>query len=290
MRTFIRTLIWLIRGIKVYALVGKPGTGKSFRARLVAQKYGIELILDDGLLIRDDKILAGKSAKKEKTFLGAVKTSLLDEESHRTEIFKALQRQRFKRILIIGTSDKMVKKIALRLGLPAPTKFIRIEEVASEEEIETAMRSRTVEGKHVIPVPAIEISRNYPSIVYDTIKVFFQKKLLFNNTSQAFEKTVVQPEYGKKGRVYISEAALTQMVLHCAEEFDDSIVVKKVSMKYGMNGYTLGIFIHVPFGVQMSGSMHSFQQYIVENLERFTGIMIDKVDVTIQEVSYEGKT
>ena len=61
-------------------------------------------------------------------------------------------------------------------------------------------------------------------------------------------------------------------------------------MKYGMNGYTLGIFIHAPFGVQMSGSMHSFQQYIVENLERFTGIMIDKVDVTIQEVSYEGKT
>jgi len=126
MRTFIRTLIWLIKGIKVYALVGKPGTGKSFRAKLVAQKYGIELILDDGLLIRDQKILAGKSAKKEKTFLGAVKTSLLDEQSHRTDIYKALQKQKFKRILIIATSDRMPNKIALRLGLPAPTKFFRI--------------------------------------------------------------------------------------------------------------------------------------------------------------------
>jgi adenylate kinase family enzyme len=170
MRTFIRTLIWLIKGIKVYALVGKPGTGKSFRAKLVAQKYGIELILDDGSSSGSEDSRR-KSAKKEKTFLGAVKTSLLDEQSHRTDIFKALQKQKFKRILIIGTSDRMTKKIALRLGLPAPTKFIRIEEIASEEEIETAIRSRTVEGKHVIPVPAIEISRNYPSIVYDTIKV-----------------------------------------------------------------------------------------------------------------------
>ena len=197
MRTFIRTLIWLIKGIKVFALVGRPGTGKSFRAKLVAQKHGIDLILDDGLLISDQKIIAGKSAKKEKTFLGAVKTALLDDQSHRNEIFKALQKQKFKRILIIGTSDRMTRKIALRLGLPAPSKYIRIEDVASEEEIETAIRSRTVEGKHVIPVPAIEISRNYPSVVYDTIKVF-SRKLLFNSSTQPYEKTVVQPEYGKK--------------------------------------------------------------------------------------------
>ena len=67
---------WLIKGIAVYALVGESGTGKSFRAKLLTQKYGIELLIDDGLLIRDDKILAGHSAKKEKTFLGAVKIAV----------------------------------------------------------------------------------------------------------------------------------------------------------------------------------------------------------------------
>ena len=49
--------------IKVYALVGESGTGKSFRAKLVAQKHGIDMIIDDGLLIRDNRILAGHSAK-----------------------------------------------------------------------------------------------------------------------------------------------------------------------------------------------------------------------------------
>jgi len=49
--------LFLLRGVKSYALVGSSGTGKSFRAKLVAQKYGIDLIIDDGLLIRGDQIL-----------------------------------------------------------------------------------------------------------------------------------------------------------------------------------------------------------------------------------------
>jgi len=70
----------------------KDGTGKSFRAKLVAQKYGIELIIDDGLLIRDNRILVGHSAKKEKTFLAAVKVALFDDKSHRDEIARRLQK------------------------------------------------------------------------------------------------------------------------------------------------------------------------------------------------------
>lgn len=56
--------------VSVYALVGESGTGKSFKAKLLAQKYGIEAIIDDGLLIQDDKILGGRSAKTEKTYMG----------------------------------------------------------------------------------------------------------------------------------------------------------------------------------------------------------------------------
>ena len=64
---------FLLKGIKVFALVGRSGTGKSFRAKLVAQKYGMELIIDDGLLISDQKIIAGKSAKKETAYLSSNK-------------------------------------------------------------------------------------------------------------------------------------------------------------------------------------------------------------------------
>ena len=56
---------------KVFALIGQSGTGKSFRAKLVAQKYDIEFIIDDGLLIRDNRILAGHSVIKGKNIYGS---------------------------------------------------------------------------------------------------------------------------------------------------------------------------------------------------------------------------
>ena len=50
--------------IKVYAFVGPSGTGKSYRAQMVASEKGINFIIDDGLLVDGNKIVAGESAKK----------------------------------------------------------------------------------------------------------------------------------------------------------------------------------------------------------------------------------
>ena len=286
--TSISDLYWFFKGIKVYALVGDSGTGKSFRAKLLAQKYGIELIIDDGLLIRDDKIVAGHSAKREATFLAAVRVALFDDKSHRDTIARALQYQRFKKVLILGTSDKMVNKIAVRLQLPQPQKIIRIEEIATQEEIEKAIRSRRVEGKHVIPVPSIEIQRNYPQIFYDRVRVLLKRKqnhLNVLNQSKIYEKSVVRPEFSKTGRVTISEAALSQMVIHCIGEYDDQIRIKKLSIKTDAQGYRLVIVIDVPFGTQLTGKIHKMQEYIIENIERFTGILIEDVHIIIDKIT-----
>ena len=175
MFSIFKQFLFLIRGVKSYALVGPSGTGKSFRAKLVAQKYGIELIIDDGLLIRGDQILAGRSAKKDPTYLGAVKTALFDDREHREQVARALQREKFRKILVIGTSERMVQKICERLQLPHPVKVIKIEEIATKTEIEKAVQSRKVEGKHVIPVPALEVKRSYPSIFYDSVRVFLRR-------------------------------------------------------------------------------------------------------------------
>ena len=51
--------------MKVIAFVGESGTGKSHRAIKLAHRYGLNAVIDDGLLILDGKILAGVSAKQE---------------------------------------------------------------------------------------------------------------------------------------------------------------------------------------------------------------------------------
>lgn len=242
MNRIFRYAFWKLKGVKVYALVGKSGTGKSFRSKLVAEKYNIDLIIDDGLLIKGDRIIAGRSAKREQNFLTAVRTALFDEDDHQKQTLDALQKEKYQRILIIGTSEKMVHKIGARLKLPEIEKIFHIEDIATKEEIETAMRIRFSEGKHVIPVPTIEITRNYPQIVYDSMRVFFKNRAKLPwGKRRAFEKTIVRPEFSKYGKVTMSEAALTQMVVHCLDEFDNIIKVKKVIMKVKPEGYDLTV-------------------------------------------------
>lgn len=60
----------------VYALIGKSGTGKSHRAQQVSRSFGIEYIIDDGLLIKGNRIIAGKSAKKEPTKIAAIRRAV----------------------------------------------------------------------------------------------------------------------------------------------------------------------------------------------------------------------
>ncbi|CAM4127084.1 hypothetical protein [Treponema peruense] len=276
-------------GITVFALVGESGTGKSFRAKLLAQKYGINALIDDGLLIQDDKILAGRTAKHEKTYMGAVRIALFDDKQHRDEVARVLQKNKIKKILILGTSEKMVGKIAMRLQLPPPSKIIKIEDISTREEIEKAIRSRQIEGKHVIPVPAIEVKKSYSQIFYKSIREILSKgqskiKILKKDGSLS-EKSIVTPEFSKKGRIEISEAALSQMAMHCVSEFDSDIRVKKLTIKTDSHGYRLIITIDVPFGKQLTGEIHNLQQYIIENIERFTGILVEEVSIIIDKIT-----
>jgi adenylate kinase family enzyme len=284
-------LLWPFRRIKVYALVGESGTGKSFRAKLVAQKYGIDYIIDDGLLIRENRILAGHSAKKEKTFLAAVKVALFDEKAQRDEVARKLQSEKIRKVLLLGTSEKMVDKIAARLQLPNPDKIIKIEDIASQEDIEKAIRTRKIEGKHVIPLPSIEVKRSYPNIFYEAVRIFKKKKVDagpakgIGPTPKILEKSVVRPEYSKRGKVIISEAALSQMVIHCVDEYNSDIRVKKIQVKDDKMGYRLVITIDVPYGIQLGGNIHELQQYIIENIERYTGILIEEVNIIIDKIT-----
>ena len=283
-------LFFFLKRIKTYALIGESGTGKSFRAMLVAQKYGIDFIIDDGLLIKQNRILAGHSAKKEKTFLAAIKVALYDDKDRRNEIIKCLQAEKIRKILILGTSEKMVIKIAGRLELPAPHRIIHIEDIATQEEIEKAIRTRKIEGKHIIPVPSIEIKHSYPQIFYRAIRYVTRRRLsetLGGNTPQMHEKSVVRPEYSKRGKVIISESALSQMVIHCVDEYNSQIFIKKISVKDDKNGYRLVITIDVPFGLQLGGDMNELQHYIIDNIERYTGILIEEVNIIIDKIREE---
>jgi adenylate kinase family enzyme len=280
-------MLFNLSKIKVYAFIGESGTGKSFRAKLIALKYRVDFIIDDGLLIRDNRIVAGRSAKMEKSFMAAVKVALFDEKGQRDEVAKKFQGEKPKKILILGTSEKMVNKIAARLQLPPPCKIVRIEDVASQADIEKAIRMRRIEGKHVIPVPSVEIKRTYPNIFYDAIEIFKRKKVPvgIGSMSTVHEKSVVRPEYSKRNKIIISDIALGLMVKQCVAEYDSTIKIKKIVIKDDDMGYRVVLTVDVPSGISLDGTLHEMQHYVIDNIEKYTSILIEEMNIIIDKIS-----
>jgi len=190
----------------------------------------------------------------------------------------------------------MVFKIAARLQLPPPAKIVKIEDIASQEEIDKAIRTRRIEGKHVIPVPSLEVKRSYPNIFFDAIRILKRRKISSTQSEHdkvpagiglvpvLHEKSLVRPVYSKHGRVIISEIALIHLVTHCVDEYNKEIKIKKLHVKNAEMGYRLIITIDVPYGIQLGG-MHEMQQYIIDTIERYTGILIEEVNIIIDKVS-----
>ena len=284
LRRLLSKLLRNRRKITVYALVGKTGTGKSFRARLVTEKYNIELMVDDGLLIRGQRILAGKSAKREKNRVTAIKRAIFEYLDHAREVRKAIAQEKFKSILLIGTSEKMVARVADRLWLPYPDHIIYIEDVATREEISRAEESRRTRGKHVIPVPVIEVIQDPSHRILDSIKFYLKTHPILFWKKKIVEKTVVQPPFSRLGRLSISEAALSQMIMHCINEYAKEVEIHKIIIDMASSGYKIEIKLRIPFGMRIPDTLAGLQEYIVTNVESYSGIHIEEIDLTIDHI------
>ncbi len=78
---------------------------------MVASQNNIHYIIDDGLLIDENEVLAGTSAKKAPTKIETVRHALFIEKDEQDEMRKALKKYKPESLLILGTSDKMIAKI-----------------------------------------------------------------------------------------------------------------------------------------------------------------------------------
>ena len=272
---------------RVVAFVGKSGTGKSYRAKPLAKKEKAELIIDDGLLIEGDRILAGHSAKKEPTFFAAIRVCLFDDNKHRDEVVNMLQEKKNKRVLILGTSEKMIGKIISRLSLPPPYKTIRIEDVSTQQEIASALRERNMEGKHVIPLPSAEVKKNYPKIFYDKVRLFFKvqkRPVISSKTAILFEKSVVRPEFFKREIMRVPVNILSENIKKYIFEADPKVVVKDIRIHFEPKGYNIALLLDYPFYENIAFSVKNLQKTITEKIENCDNTAVSAINIVIDEM------
>lgn len=268
--------------MKVYALVGKSGTGKSHRALFVAKQYNIDFLIDDGLLIHNNKKITGSSAKREATYIAAVKRAIFHDESHRMDVVKHLNEMKANKLLLIGTSVNMVEKIARHLSLPQIETIIMIEDISSPEEIAKAKEMRHKYGKHVIPVPTVELKKDFSGYFLDKLKVF--SFLKGSSTLEVAEKSVVRPTFSYLGRYTISNRALIQIASYYLERSRWVDQVLKLKFYKTPTGIVVVGDLVCVMGCELHKIGESLSGEIKEGLEAMTQLHIERIELHIKHL------
>lgn len=272
--------------MKVYGFVGPSGTGKSYRALTLAKERGIPSIIDDGLFIVGNKVLAGTSAKREPTKIAAIRRALFMEEAHAASVREALRAAAPDALLILGTSQSMIGRIAKRLALPPVSETIRIEDISTDREIRLALRHRKEQGKHVIPVPTFEISKDFSGYFIDPLKIFRirgrEKRL------ETLEKTVVRPTYSYMGRFYIADSAIEAIAAHNAQKTEGVHRVLQVSVVSRPDGIAVYVDLAVCFGHPIHLLLEAVQVQVMEEITRVTGLNVHAVHAAARRLILHG--
>lgn len=273
--------------ITVYAFVGPSGTGKSYRAGLVASENGINFIIDDGLFIKDNEIIAGNSAKKAPTKIETVKHALFMEDKEKEDILKAIKKYKPEKILILGTSDNMVKKIAENLGLTEISKFIYISDIATEEEMQTAKRIRTTEGKHVIPVPTFELKKDFSGYILDPLQIFKSKGK--GAKPYISEKSIIRPTFSYLGNFTISDSVFRQIIDYMADKTEAIYKIAKTRVDTTEDGENIYIEVIILYGYNIMDMVSEFKMKVRKEIERLTAMNVQSIDVVVKGIQIPEK-
>ncbi|NLJ99930.1 MAG: Asp23/Gls24 family envelope stress response protein [Clostridia bacterium] len=271
--------------MQVTGLVGPPGSGKSHRALLVAFENSIPLIIDDGLLIKNNNIIAGTSSKRQKTKIGAIKTAIFNDDEHAREVGGKIREIDPEKILILGTSKEMINRIIGRLDLPEPSRYIFIDEIASKEEIETAKNIRTKFDKHVIPAPTVEVKSRFSGLLIDPLPTFFRRKAAEPRQRRFMvDQTVVQPTFNFLGKFLITSAALNQIITASVSDIPGLDNIRHIRTYTTPEGIKINFEISVFHGYNIPKIAESCQQNIERHLRHMTSLHILEININVKKL------
>ncbi len=271
--------------VEVVALVGASGTGKSQRAVVIANMLGTQYMIDDGLLIRGDKILAGRSAKAEPTKVAAVRRAIFSDPRHASEVQDILARERPERLLVLATSKRMARRICEMLALSPPARYLLIEDLASEEEIRAAIRSRQGLGQHVIPVPTMEVTRTLTGFFINPLRLLYRGGMF--RQPVVFEKTLVRPTFSTLGHFYISDRVVTSIARYAVREIPRIALRIPPVTRVEDGSVALAITCELEGHHDLIDSLVKVQNRVKHAVEHMTGLTVTAVNINV--VSIQGQ-
>ena len=287
--------------MEIIALHGPSGTGKSHKAIWVTNRHDCDAIIDDGLFIKDRRIIAGTSAKSEPNKILAVKKAIFLNPDEATIIKRAIKDTQPERILVLGTSKKMVNRIVNALDLPPISLYIDIEEITTEAERDEASHHRLKEGKHIVPVPTVELkphSQGKMQII-PKIKEFFGKERPNLKPPRVDGKSIVRPVFSLYGKLIIDDVAVKGIVQYTlitneaitkvTDILIDHIYRGTNEKGYVDEGIDISASIVIKYGKHIPTLVQEIQELLANRVQEFTDMTVRQVNIKIKALFVEPK-
>lgn len=268
--------------MRIVGFVGPSGTGKSHRALSVAKNKNIEYLIDDGLLIKGNRIVAGTSAKRESTRIGSIKRALFIYESHVKEVKDAILIHNPKALLILGTSKGMVERIAENLSLPKIQEIVYIHDIAKDLEINQALLTRKEQGKHVIPVPTFEIKKDFSGYFLDPLQIFRRKGK--NRLRLVAEKSVVRPTFSYMGKYVISDYTIYQIAEHVILKEEGIKKILRFKVENNQEGIVIDTDLSILYGYPVNILLKNIQKKVRHEIEKLTGLNVKSLNLNAKSL------
>ncbi len=284
--------------MKIYSLTGPSGTGKSYQAPGFMAEHEIHTLIDDGLLINDDVVVAGISAKRQKTRIGAVKVALFTDGGQAAAVSSKIKEINPESILIIGTSDRMTDIIAETLGLPPVEERFYIDDISTEEERKKAEKSREQQGKHVIPVPTVQLKRDFAGYFMNPEMLMRSAKNMADKAQEAIKKpsallrrghdetakTVVRPTYSYLGDFIINEKVIKDIAKCVGRDVPGIHGVISVYENTEPENLKMIVAVDIDRDVKVWETATEFQRKLVEAVENMTAFNVVSTDIEIRSL------
>ena len=273
--------------IRIVAFIGPSGTGKSHRAQMVAKSKNISYIIDDAILIHDNRVVAGTSAKRANTKIESVKRALFSFDGQAEEMKEAIKEKKPDAILILGTSDDMVDKIVKNLELPPVSERVYIQDVSSPQEMELARSIRMSEGKHVIPVPTFEIKKDFSGYLLDPLQIFKWKGR--GTTPYMTEKSIIRPTFSYFGKYIISDNVLRSIVEYASKDIEGIYKIQKTKIENYPDGLIVYIEVVLEYGHNLPDVMKLLKEKAKKDIDRLTAMNVLDIQITAKGLHISGE-
>ena len=167
-------------------------------------------------------------------------------------------------------------------------------------EMDKAREHRLQKGKHVVPVPTIELKPHFSGYLVDSLSSLWKcSNDKQRNQRHLGEKSIVRPVFSYCGKLVIEDSAIEAIV---RKILIDGGSVNKVagvevhhvykgdgSIGFESQGVEISCAITISYGKHIPTLVQQMQLEVKKDVERLTGMAVKKVNITIKALFVQPK-